>query len=95
VKVIILSDSDEEKEEAREKKPVDAEDAATSTAVNLAPTASADDTGTPAEKSSTPVASPANAYDDPGVEPNDSSDDLAPCLKMEESSGDGDEAGTP
>jgi hypothetical protein len=35
-KVIILSDSDEEEEEMREEKTIDAEDAATSAAVNHA-----------------------------------------------------------
>jgi hypothetical protein len=37
---------------------VDAEDAATSVAINPVSTASADDIGTPAEKSSTPAAPP-------------------------------------
>jgi hypothetical protein len=61
-KVIILSDSNEEKEEVRKEK---------SAAVNPTSTASAGDTSTPVEKSSTLAASPANADDDPGVEPNE------------------------
>jgi hypothetical protein len=94
-KVIILSDSNGEKEEAREEKPTDAEDVAVSTAVNPVSTASADDIGTPTERSSTPAASPAVANDDPGVAQNDSSDGLAPGPKMEEGVGGGDEAGAP
>jgi hypothetical protein len=50
-KVIMLSDSDEEKEDAHEEKSTGAEDAATSAAINPVSTASADDIGTPAEKS--------------------------------------------
>jgi hypothetical protein len=92
-KVIILSDSDKEKEEAREEKSVGVEDAAASTAFNPVSTASADDIGTPAEKSSTPAASPADATEDPEAAPNDSSDGLALSPKMEEGSGGGDEVG--
>jgi hypothetical protein len=93
-KVIILNNSDEEKEEAREKS-VDAKDVATSAAVNPVSTAFVDDTDTPTEKSSTPAASPADADDDHGVVPNDSSDSLASGPKMEEGSGGGDEARAP
>jgi hypothetical protein len=92
-KVIILSDSDEEKEEASEKKSTGVEDAATSAAVNPVSTASADDIGIPTEKSSTPAASLADAAEDLGAVPNDSSDGLAPDPKMEEGSGGGNEAG--
>jgi hypothetical protein len=92
-KVIILSDSDEEKEEASEKKSVGVEDAATSAAVNPVSTASADDIGIPTEKSLTPAASLADAAEDLGAVPNDSSDGLAPDPKMEEGSGGGNEAG--
>jgi hypothetical protein len=56
-KVIILSDFDEEKEEAHEEKSAGAEDVATSTAVNPVSTTSTNDIGTPAEKSSTPATS--------------------------------------
>jgi hypothetical protein len=56
--VIILSDFDEEKEEAREEKSVGVEDAATSAAVNPVSTTSTNDIGTPAKKSSTPATSP-------------------------------------
>jgi hypothetical protein len=94
-KVIILSNSNEDKEEVRKEKFADAEDAATSAAVNLVSTTSADDTGTLAEKSSTPAASPADADDDPGAVPYDSSDGLPPGPKMEEGSGGGDEASAP
>jgi hypothetical protein len=45
-KIIILSNSDEEKEEVREEKTMNTEDAATSAAVNLASTASANDAPT-------------------------------------------------
>jgi hypothetical protein len=94
--VIILIDLDEDKVEVHEEKFAGAKDAAASAAVNLVSTASADDTGTPAEKSSTPAASLADADDDdPRAVPNDSSDDLAPGPKMEEGSGGGDEAGAP
>jgi hypothetical protein len=68
-KVIILNVSDEEKEEAHEEKSVSAKDAATSAAVK--PVSTADDIDTLAEKSSTPAASPADADNDPGVEPNE------------------------
>jgi hypothetical protein len=68
---------------------------ATSSAINLVSIASTDDIGTPAKKSSIPAASPANANNDPGVEPNDSSDGLALGLKVEEGTGGRDEASTP
>jgi hypothetical protein len=45
-KIIILSDYDEEKEEVREEKTIGTETVATSAAVNLASTASADDAPT-------------------------------------------------
>jgi hypothetical protein len=86
-KIIILSDSNEEKEEARKEESADAEDATTSTAVNPVSTASIDDIGIPAEMSSTPAASPADAAEDLRVAPNDSSDDLALGPKMEEGRG--------
>jgi hypothetical protein len=60
-KMIILSDSSEGKEEAREEKYVGAEDAATSAVDNLVSTASVDDTGTLAEKTLTPAISPVDA----------------------------------
>jgi hypothetical protein len=94
-KVIILSDFDEEKEEAREEKSTGAKDAATSAVVNPVSTASTDDINTLTEKSLTPTASPTDAGEDPEVEPNDSSDGLAPGPKVEEGNGDGDEAGMP
>jgi hypothetical protein len=94
-KVIILSDSNEEEEEVHEENSVGTEDAATSAVVNPVSTASADDIGTPTEKSSTSAASPAEADNDPGVEPNDSSDGLAPGPEVEEGTGDGDKAGAP
>jgi hypothetical protein len=93
-KVIILSDSDEEQEEACEKS-VGGEDAVVSTAVNTVSTTSTNDICTLAEKSSTPAASPADAVEDLGTAPNDSSDGLAPGPKMEEGSGGGDEAAAP
>jgi hypothetical protein len=68
-KVIILSVFDEEKEEVHEEKSVSAEDAATSATVN--PVSTANDIDTPAEKSSTPAASPTDANNDPRVEPNE------------------------
>jgi hypothetical protein len=43
----------------------------------------------------TPAASPANADEDPGAVPNDSSDDLAPGLKMEKDSDGRDKADAP
>jgi hypothetical protein len=92
--IIILSDSDEEKEEVHEKF-FGPEDVAASSAVNPAPTTSIGDVGAPAEKSLTPAASPVDADEYPGVEPNDSSDGLAPGLKMGEDSGGGDEVGVP
>jgi hypothetical protein len=94
-KVIILSDSNEEEEEAREENSVGAEDAAASTAINPVSTAFTNNIGTPAEKSSTPVASPADADNDPVVVLNDSSDGLAPGPKVEEGTDNGDEAVTP
>jgi hypothetical protein len=94
-KVIILSDSDEEKEEAREEKSVDTEDAAASATINPVSTASIDDTNTPAEKSSTLAASPIDADNNLGVVPNDSSDGLSPGPKMEEGSGGRDEVDAP
>jgi hypothetical protein len=94
-KAIILSDFDEEEEEGYEEKFASAEDAATSAAVNPVSTASTDDIDTPAKKSLTPAASPANANNDPGVEPNDSSDGLAPGPNVEEGTGGRDEADAP
>jgi hypothetical protein len=94
-KVIILSDSDEENEEAHEEKSTDVEDVATSTAVNSVSTTSADDIGTLAEKSSNAAASPADADNDPKVEPNDSSDGLALGLKVEKGNGGRDEVDAP
>jgi hypothetical protein len=81
-KIIILSDSDDEKEEARKEKSTGAKDVVASAIVNLASTNSADDVGALAEKSLTPVASPAGANKDPGALPIDSSDGLAPGPKM-------------
>jgi hypothetical protein len=72
-----------------------AEDAATSTAVNLVSTASVENIGTSTEKSSTPAAPPADAVNDPGVEPNDSSNSLALGPKVEEGNDDIDEADAP
>jgi hypothetical protein len=92
-KIIILNDSDVEKEEVREEKSSSLEDVAASTAVNPASTSSANDADAPTKKSLTPATSPANATEDPEVAPNDSSDGLAPNLKMEEGSSGGDEAG--
>jgi hypothetical protein len=94
-KVIILSDSNKEKEEAHEEKPAGIEDVAASAAVNPVSTAFTDDISTPAERSSTPAASPADADSDPGVEPNDNSDGMAPGLKVEEGTSGGDEANAP
>jgi hypothetical protein len=68
---------------------------ATFVIVNWVSTASADDIGTPSEKSSTPAASPADADNDPRVEPNDSSDGPAPGPKVEEGDDDRDEVGAP
>jgi hypothetical protein len=93
--IIILSDSDEEKDEAHEEKSIGAKDAATSATVNPVSTASADDIGTLAEKSSTLAAFPADADNDLGEEPNDSSDGLTPGLKVEEGNSGGDKADTP
>jgi hypothetical protein len=94
-KVIILSDSDKEKEDVHEEKSAGAEDAATSVAVNPVSTTSTDDIGTLVEKSSTPAASPADADNDPEVELKYSSDGLALGPKVEEGNDDGDEANTP
>jgi hypothetical protein len=94
-KIIILSDSDEEREEVREEKSTGAEDVATSVAVNPASTASADDVGAPAEKSLIPAASPTDTDEDPVAAPNDSSDGLAPTSKMGKDNDDGDKTGVP
>jgi hypothetical protein len=93
-KVIILSDSEEEEEEVHEKS-ADAKDASASASINPISTTSIDDIGTPTEKSLTPAASPTNADNDPGVEPNDSSDGLASGPKVEEGTSGRDEAGAP
>jgi hypothetical protein len=92
-KVINLNDSDEEEEEAHNGKSAGVEDVAASAAINSVSTASVDNISTPAEKSSTPAASLVDADNDLGVEPNDSSDGLVPCSKVEEGTGGGDEAG--
>jgi hypothetical protein len=94
-KVIILSQFDEEEEEVHEEKSTGAEDATTSVAVNPVSNTSVDDIGTPTEKSSTPAASPADANNDSGVEPNDNSDGLAPGPKVVEGTDGGDEVGAP
>jgi hypothetical protein len=94
-KIIILNDSDKEKEEACKEKFASAKDAVASTAVNPISTASSGDVGTLAEKSLTPAASPIDADEDLGVVPNDSSDGLAPGPKMGKGSGGGDEASAP
>jgi hypothetical protein len=65
-RVMILCDSDKEKEEASEEESAGTEDATASAAVNLVSIASADNTGIMAEKSSTPAASPVDAAEDPG-----------------------------
>jgi hypothetical protein len=65
-KVIILSDSGEEKEKVHEEESIGVEDAVASAAVNPISTASTDDIGIPAEKSLTPAACPADAAEDPG-----------------------------
>jgi hypothetical protein len=82
-KVIILNDSDEKEEEACEEKSVGTKDVTASAAINQVSTL-AEKSSTPAEKSSTPAASPIDADNDPRVGPNDSSDSLAPGLKVEE-----------
>jgi hypothetical protein len=64
-KIIILSDSDEEKEEVCEEKSFGLEDVAASAVVNLISAASVDAF---AEKSSTPATSPADVDEDPGSE---------------------------
>jgi hypothetical protein len=94
-KIIIPSNSDEEKEEAREEKSVDAEDVAASATTNPVSTTSADDAGAPTEKSSTLVAFPVDATKDPGAAPNDSSDGLALGPKMGEGSDGRDETFAP
>jgi hypothetical protein len=94
-KVINLNDSDEEEEEAHNGKSAGVEDVAASAAINSVSTASVDNISTPAEKSSTPAASLVDADNDLGVEPNDSSDGLVPCSKVEEGTGGGDEADAP
>jgi hypothetical protein len=66
-----------------------------SVVVNPVSTASADNGGTPTEKSLTLVASPADADEDSEAVPNDSSDGLSPGPKMGEGSGGGDEASAP
>jgi hypothetical protein len=76
-KIIILSDSDEEKEEVCEEEPTSVVDVAASTTVNPTSTGYADDADAPTEKSLTLAASPADADEDPRVAPNDSSDSLA------------------
>jgi hypothetical protein len=91
-KIIILSDSNEEKEEVREEKSSGPEDVVASAIVNPA---SAAFVSAPAEKSSTPAASPADVDEDPRVTPNDSSDGLAPGPKMGKDSGGRDEAAAP
>jgi hypothetical protein len=68
---------------------------AASDAVNLVSTASTGDAGAPAEKSSTPAASPVDVVEDPRVVPNDSSDGLALGPNMGESSDGRDEADAP
>jgi hypothetical protein len=94
-KVIILSYSDEEEEEAYEEKSTGVEDAATFAAVNPDSIASAGDIGSPTDKSLTPAASPTDVDNDPEVEPNDSSDCLATGPKVEEGTGSEDKAGAP
>jgi hypothetical protein len=83
-KVIILSSSDEEEEEAHKENSIDAKDAAASTAINPVSAASAEDISTLAKKSLSPATSPADVDNDSRVAPKDSSDDLAPDLKVEE-----------
>jgi hypothetical protein len=68
---------------------------AASAAINSVSIASADGIDTPAEKSSTLAASPADADNNPEARLNDSSDGLASGSKVEEGSDGGDEAGTP
>jgi hypothetical protein len=94
-KIIILSDSDEEKEEVREEKSFGPEDVAAFTVVNPASTAYSGDTNALAEKSSTPTAFPIDADEDPGAVANDSSDGLSLSPKMGEDSGGRDEVGAP
>jgi hypothetical protein len=94
-KIIILSDFDEEKVEVHEEKSSDPKDVVASAAVNPASSASVGDASASAGKSSTLVASPADAAEDPGAAQNDSSDGLAPGLKMGEGSSGRDKAGAP
>jgi hypothetical protein len=89
-KVIILGDSNEEKEEVREEKSSNPKDAAAFAVVNPTLTTSAGDAGAPVEKSSTPAASPADAYEDPWAAPNDSSDGLSSGTKMGKDNDSGD-----
>jgi hypothetical protein len=93
-KIIILSDLDEEKKVCEEKS-TGTEDVSASAAVNPASTTSVEDAGAPAEKSSTPIASPADIDEDLGAVPNDSSDGLAPGPKTGKDSDGGDEVDTP
>jgi hypothetical protein len=65
-KVIILSDSGEEKEKVHEEESIGVEDEVASAVVNPISTASTDDIGIPAEKSLTLAACPADAAEDPG-----------------------------
>jgi hypothetical protein len=78
-----------------EEKSIGAEDAAASTAINPASTAFADDIDAPAEKSSTPATTLADANEDPRAMPNDSSDGLASGQDAGKSSASEDEADTP
>jgi hypothetical protein len=94
-KIIILGDSDEEKEEAREEMSSGTKDVATSAAANPASTASTSDAVASIGKPLTPAASPTDATEDPGAAPNDSSDGLPPGPKMGEGSRGRDEAGMP
>jgi hypothetical protein len=89
-KIIILSDSNEEKEEVHEEKSFGPKDAAAFAVVNPTSTTSASDAGAPVEKSSTPAASPTDADEDPWATQNDSSDGLSSGLKMGKDSDGGD-----
>jgi hypothetical protein len=64
-KIIILSDSDEEKEDMHEEKSSSPKGVAASSVVNPASTASTGNANTPIEKSSTLATSPADADEDP------------------------------
>jgi hypothetical protein len=94
-KIIILNDSDEEKEKAREEKSVGTENTAAFAVVNPVSTASVDDARTLAKKTPNTAASPADADKNPGTVPNDSNDGLALSPKMGVGSGGGDEPGAP